>query len=93
MYCKLAHAMFLLHHILVIFKNLNHRPNKLYQVHINLPGTLKEPLIRSGGKSLAQGQMTLIDPIWLLGNSLSETGAPAPANLRRAAFLHGNAEC
>ena len=28
----------------------------------NLPQTLKELLIRSGGKSLAQGQVALIDP-------------------------------
>ena len=27
-----------------------------------LPQTLKEPLIRSSGKSLAQGQVALIDP-------------------------------
>ena len=30
---------------------------------LNLPWTLKEPLIRSGGKSLAQGQVALLDPI------------------------------
>ena len=28
----------------------------------NLPRTIKEPLIRSSGKSLAQGQVALIDP-------------------------------
>ena len=28
----------------------------------NLPRTLQEPLIRASGKSLAQGQVALIDP-------------------------------